>query len=61
MSLYGLKDTAEISKGIYLGTRLKILNTVSESAATAKFAGRTIVKGLADSLVLIYHKMKNPC
>lgn len=47
VSLYGLKDTAEISKGIYLGTRLKILNTVSESAATAKFAGRTIVKGLA--------------
>lgn len=47
VSLYGLKDTAEISKSIYLGTRLKFLNTVSESAATAKFAGRTIVKGLA--------------
>lgn len=47
VSLYGLKDIAEISKGIYLGTRLKFLNTVSESAATAKFAGRTIVKGLA--------------
>lgn len=47
VSLYGLKDTTEISKGIYLGTRLKFLNTVSESAATAKFAGRTIVKGVA--------------
>ena len=47
VSLYGLKDTAEISKGIYLGTRLKFLDTTSEKAATAKIAGKTIVKGVA--------------
>ncbi len=47
VSLYGLKDVAEISKSIYLGTRLKFLNAASEKATTAKFAGKTIVKGVA--------------
>lgn len=47
VSLYGLKDTAEISKSIYLGTRMKFLTAVSERATTAQFAGKTIAKGIA--------------
>ena len=47
VSLYGLNDTAEISKSIYLGTRLKFLNAASEKATTVRFAGKTIVKSVA--------------
>ena len=47
VSLYGLKDTAEISKGIYFGTRLKFLETSSEKATTVRIAGKTILKGVA--------------
>ena len=50
VSLYGLNDTAEISKSIYLGTRLKFLNTTSEKATTAKIAAQTIVKGVSGFL-----------
>ena len=47
VSLYGLKDVAEISKDIYLGIRLKFLNPESEKVTTAKLAGKTIIKGVA--------------
>ena len=47
VSLYGLKDTAEISKSIYLGTRMKFLTAASEKATTVTFAGETIIKGIA--------------
>ena len=50
VSLYGLKDTSEISKSIYLGTRLKFLNSTTEKVTTAKFAGKTIVRGFASFL-----------
>ena len=49
VSLYGLKDTAEISKSIYLGTRMKFLTAASEKATTVTFAGETIIKGIAFS------------
>lgn len=47
VSLYGLKDTAEISKSIYLGTRMKFLTATSEKSTTVTFAGETIIKGIA--------------
>lgn len=47
VSLYGLKDTAEISKSIYLGTRMKFLTAASEKSTTVMFAGETIIKGIA--------------
>ena len=47
VSLYGLKDTAEISKSIYLGTRMKFLTAASEKSTTVTFAGETIIKGIA--------------
>ena len=47
VSLYGLKDTAEISKSIYLGTRMKFLTAASENSTTVTFAGETIIKGIA--------------
>lgn len=47
VSLYGLKDTAEISKSIYLGTRMKFLTAASEKSTTVAFAGETIIKGIA--------------
>lgn len=47
VSLYGLKDTAEISKSIYLGTRMKFLTAASEKSPTVTFAGETIIKGIA--------------
>ena len=50
VSLYGLKDTAEISKSIYLGTRMKFLTTASEKSTTVTFAGETIIKGIAGAL-----------
>lgn len=50
VSLYGLKDTAEISKSIYLGTRMKFLTAASEKSTTVTFAGETIIKGIAGAL-----------
>lgn len=47
VSLYGLKDTAEISKSIYLGKRMKFLTAASEKSTTVTFAGETIIKGIA--------------
>ena len=47
VSLYGLKDTAEISKSIYLGTRMKFLTAASKKSTTVMFAGETIIKGIA--------------
>lgn len=47
VSLYGLKDTAEISQSIYLGTRMKFLTAASEKSTTVTFAGETIIKGIA--------------
>lgn len=43
VSLYGLKDTAEISKSIYLGTRMKFLTAASKKSTTVTFAGETII------------------
>ena len=50
VSLYGLNNTSEISKSIYLGTRLKFLNTKSEKTTAAIFAGKTVIKGIVGRL-----------
>ena len=46
VSLYGLKTVEEISKSLYLETRLKFLPKNSEGIATGKFAVKTVVKGI---------------
>ena len=46
VSLYDLKDTAEISKTIYLESRLKFLNNGGELLAHGKFAAKSVIKGV---------------
>ena len=46
VSLYGLKDTFEISRAIYLECRAKFLRITSEGAATGRMVGKTIFKGV---------------
>lgn len=46
VSLYGIKETVEISKAIYLETSARIFQTKTESGAAAKFTAKTIVKGV---------------
>ena len=43
VSLYGLKSVEEISKSLYLESRMKFLAKNSEGIATGKFAVRTIL------------------
>lgn len=50
VSLYGLKSVEEISKSLYLESRMKFLAKNSEGIATGKFAVRTIVKGITSFL-----------
>lgn len=50
VSLYGLKDTLEISRAIYLECRAKFLNADSEKAATGMFLGKTVFKGVTSFL-----------
>lgn len=50
VSLYGLKSVDEISKSLYLESRMKFLAKNSEGIATGKFAVRTIVKGITSFL-----------
>ena len=47
ISLYGLKDTAEISKSIYFELRAKKLNNISEKANVGIILGKTVLKGIA--------------
>lgn len=46
VSLYGLKDLFEVSKALYLESRMKFLNGNSEKAVTGKFAAKTVLKGI---------------
>ena len=46
VSLYGLKSVEEISKSLYLESRMKFLAKNSEGIATGKFAVKTVVKGI---------------
>lgn len=47
VSLYGLKETLEISRSIYMECRAKFLKNKSEKLATGMFIGKTVIKGLA--------------
>lgn len=47
VSLYGLNELTELSRAIYLETRLKYLKTETESAKTGKIIAKTILKGVA--------------
>lgn len=47
ISLYGLKDIAEISKSIYFELRAKKLNNISEKANVGIILGKTVLKGIA--------------
>lgn len=47
ISLYGLKDTAEISKSIYFELRAKKLKNISEKANVGIILGKTVLKGIA--------------
>ena len=47
ISLYGLKDTAEISKSIYFELRAKKLNNISEKANVGIILGKTVLNGIA--------------
>lgn len=46
VSLYGLKSVGEISKSLYLESRMKFLTKNSEGITTGKFAVKTVVKGI---------------
>lgn len=46
VSLYGTKDTLEISKSIYLESKLKFLNTGGEVLTHGKFAAKSVIKGV---------------
>ena len=50
VSLYGLKSVEEISKSLYLESRMKFLPKGSEGYATGKFAVKTVVKGITSFL-----------
>ena len=47
VSLYGLSSLQEVSKAIYLESRIKKLNPDSEAGKIALFAGKTVLKGVA--------------
>lgn len=47
VSLYGVSDLDEISKAIYIGTRIKKLVPESEKANAAILTGKTVLKGVA--------------
>lgn len=46
VSLYGLKDLFEISKALYLESRIDFFNNPSEKMATGKLVTKTILKGV---------------
>lgn len=50
VSLYGLKSVEEISKSLYLESRMKFLPKGSEGFETGKFAVKTVVKGITSFL-----------
>lgn len=47
VSSYGLNEIDEISKCIYLESRVKIINSKNETFQTAKVVSKTIIKGIA--------------
>lgn len=50
ISLYGLENIADISKSIYLESRMKALTKDSEVLATGKLIAKTVVKGAVGML-----------
>lgn len=50
VSLYGLKSVEDISKSLYLESRMKFLPKGSEGFETGKFAVKTVVKGITSFL-----------
>lgn len=47
VSLYGLNEISEISKSIYLESRIKFLNKKSEKVTVGKIIAKTVVKGVS--------------
>ncbi len=47
VSLYGLSSVNDISKGIYLESRARILNSKSEGIAVGTLAATTVIKGVS--------------
>ena len=50
VSLYGLKSVEEISKSLYLETRIKFLSKNSEGIVKGKLAVKTVMKGITSYL-----------
>lgn len=48
VSLYGMTRLSDISKSLYMETSFKCLNANTESAALARIAARTIIKGITN-------------
>lgn len=46
VSLYGMKDTLDISRSIYMECRVKFLKGASEGSTTSVFVGKSIIKGV---------------
>lgn len=46
VSLYGLKNLFEVSKALYLESRVSFLNNASEKVTTGKLAAKTVLKGV---------------
>lgn len=50
VSLFGLNDLNEVSKALYMESRLKLFANDSEKTATGKFIAKTIIKGVTSFL-----------
>ncbi len=47
ISMYGISNLAEVSKSLYMESRVSRFNKNSEALATGKFIARTVLKGIA--------------
>ena len=50
VSLYGVSSLSEVSKAIYMETRVKKLNLGTEAGQAAILAGKTVLKGVTSVL-----------
>ncbi len=59
VSLYGLSKLSEISKAIYLESRIKFLNKKSEKILAGKMVAKTILKGISSSFSIDFSKSED--
>lgn len=59
VSLYGLSKLSEISKTIYLESRMKILNKKSEKILAGKMIAKTILKGITSFFSIDFSKSED--